>query len=59
MLITRSPFSLPTNMDIEKNICLFMPMIFTLIEMKFHIDINNGELLIITWEKNKEENCHS
>jgi hypothetical protein len=41
------------------SICLFMSMIFILIEIKFDIDINNDELLIIIWEHNKEENCHS
>jgi hypothetical protein len=37
---------------------LFMSMIFTLIEIKFDIDINNDELLIIIWEHNKKEICH-
>jgi len=48
-------------MDIKKkiSICLFMSMIFILIEIKFDIDINNDELLIIIWELNKEENRHS
>jgi hypothetical protein len=36
-----------------------MSMIFTLFEIKFDIDINNDKLLIIIWEINKEENCHS
>jgi len=45
-------------MDTEKqvNMCLFMSMIFILIEIKFNIDINNDELLIIIWEHNKKEN---
>ncbi len=30
--------------------CLFMSMIFILIEIKFDIDINNDELLITIWE---------
>jgi hypothetical protein len=33
-----------------------MSMIFILIEIKFDIDINNDELLIIIWEHNKKEN---
>jgi len=36
-----------------------LSMIFTLIEIKFHIDINNDELLILIWEPKKDENCHS
>jgi hypothetical protein len=45
-------------MDMERqiNMCLFMSMIFILIEIKFDIDINNDELLIIIWEHNKKEN---
>jgi len=45
-------------MDTKKqvNMCPFMPMIFILIEIKFNIDINNDELLIIIWEHNKKEN---
>jgi hypothetical protein len=31
-----------------------MCMIFMLIEIKFDIDINNDELLIIIWEYNKK-----
>jgi len=31
-----------------------MFMIFVLIEIKFDIDINNDELLIIIWEHNKK-----
>jgi hypothetical protein len=38
------------------NMCFFMFMIFVLIEIKFDIDINNDELLIIIWEHNKKEN---
>jgi hypothetical protein len=36
-----------------------MSMIFILIEIKFDIDINNDELLLIIWEHNKEENCNA
>jgi hypothetical protein len=36
-----------------------MSMMFILIEIKFDIDINNDELLLIICEHNKEENCHS
>jgi hypothetical protein len=36
-----------------------MSMIIILIEIKFDVDINNDELLIITWKHNKEENHHS
>jgi hypothetical protein len=32
------------------NMCLFMSMIFILIEIKFDININNDELLIIIWK---------
>jgi hypothetical protein len=35
-----------------------MSMIFILIEIKFDIDINNDELLIIMREHNKNENRH-
>jgi hypothetical protein len=35
-----------------------MSMIFILIEIKFHIDINNDELLIIMREHNKNEIRH-
>jgi hypothetical protein len=47
-------------MDMKKQIymCFFMSMIFILIEIKFDIDINNDELLIIMREHNKNENCH-
>jgi len=47
-------------MDIKRqiNMCLFMSMIFILIEVKFDIDINNDELLIVIWKHNKKENCH-
>jgi hypothetical protein len=38
--------------------CLFMSMIFILIGIKFDIDVNNDELLIITWEHYKKENRH-
>jgi hypothetical protein len=33
-------------------------MIFIVIGIKFDLDINNDELLIITWEHNKKENHH-
>jgi len=33
-----------------------MSVIFILIEIKFNIDINNDELLIIIWKHNKNEN---
>jgi hypothetical protein len=47
-------------MDTKKQIymCLFMFMIFILIEIKFDIYINNDELLIIMREHNKNENHH-
>jgi hypothetical protein len=35
--------------------CHFMSMIFILIEIKFDIDINNDELLIIMREHNKNK----
>jgi hypothetical protein len=35
-----------------------MFIIFILIEIKFDIDMNNDELLIIIWEHNKKEKCH-
>jgi hypothetical protein len=35
--------------------CIFMSMMFILIEITFDIDINNDELLIIIWEHNKKE----
>jgi hypothetical protein len=38
--------------------CFFMCMIFILIEIKFNIDVNNDEFLIIIWEHNKKENRH-
>jgi hypothetical protein len=61
IFITISPLSLSTNMDIKKqiNLCLFMSTTFMLIKIKFHVDINNDEFLIITWsEHNKKENHH-
>jgi hypothetical protein len=33
-------------------------MTFKLIQIKFDIDINNDELLIIVWEHNTRENFH-
>ncbi len=44
-------------MDIKRqiNMCIFMSMMFTLIEITFDIDINSDELLIIIWEHNKKE----
>jgi hypothetical protein len=46
-------------MDMKKqiNMCIFMSMIFLLMEIKFDIHINKDELLIIIWEHNKKENC--
>jgi len=41
------------------NMHIFMFMIFILMKIKFDIHINNDELLIIIWEHNKKENCHS
>jgi hypothetical protein len=35
------------NMKRQINMCLFMSIIFILIKIKFDIDVNNGELLII------------
>jgi hypothetical protein len=37
------------------NMYPFTPMIFILIEIKFDIDINNDELLIIKWKHNKKK----
>jgi hypothetical protein len=37
------------------NMYLFMSMIFILIEIKFNIDINNDELLIIKRKHNKKK----
>jgi len=47
-------------MDIKRqiNMCLFMSIIFILVEIKFDIDKNNDELSIIIWEYNKKENHH-
>jgi hypothetical protein len=44
-------------MDMKRqiNMCLFMSMIFILIEIKFDIDINNDELLITIWEINRRK----
>jgi hypothetical protein len=57
MLIIISSLFLPTNMDMKKqiNMYLFMPMIFILIEIKFDININNDELLIIKQKRNKKK----
>jgi len=43
-------------MDMKRqiNMCIFMSMIFILIEITSDIDTNNDELLII-WEHNKKE----
>jgi hypothetical protein len=48
------PF-LSTNMDMERqiNMCLFMSMKFILIEIKFDIDIDSDEFLLIIWKHNK------
>jgi hypothetical protein len=46
------------NMKRQINMCIFMFMIFILIIIKFDIDINNDELLIIICEHNKKENHH-
>jgi len=35
-----------------------MFIIFILIEIKFDIDINNDELLIIVWEHDKKRKYH-
>jgi hypothetical protein len=35
-----------------------MSMTFELIQIKFDIDINNDELLIIIWEHSMRENFH-
>jgi hypothetical protein len=40
------------------NMCIFMFMIFILMEIKFDIHINNDKLLILIWEHNKKEICH-
>jgi hypothetical protein len=55
-----SSLSLPTNMNMKRqiNMCVFMSMIFILIEIKFDIDTNNDKLLIIIWKHNKKENHH-
>jgi hypothetical protein len=45
------------DMKSQINMCIFMFMIFILIEIKFDIDIHNDELLIIIWEHIKKENC--
>jgi len=34
-----------------------MSMMCMFINMKFNIDINNDELLIVIWKHNKKENC--
>jgi hypothetical protein len=44
-------------MKSQINMCIFMFMIFIVIEIKFKIEINNDELLIIIGEHNKKENC--
>ncbi len=42
-------------MDMRKQINMgLICMIFMLIEIKFDIDINNDELLIIIWKYNKK-----
>ncbi len=55
--MTISPLSLLTNMDMKRQIkmYLFMSMILIVIEIEFDIDINNDKLLIIIWENNKKE----
>jgi hypothetical protein len=47
-------------MDMKKkiNMCLFISKKFILIKIKFDIDQNNDEILIIIWEHSKKENCH-
>ncbi len=49
--------TLEAHMKRQISMCIFMSMIFISIEIKFDIEINNDELLII-WEHNKKENCH-
>jgi hypothetical protein len=46
------------DMQMQINMCLFVSMIFILIKIKFNIDKNNDELLIIIWEHNKVKNYH-
>jgi hypothetical protein len=47
-------------MDMKKqiNMCLFISKKFILIKIKFDINRNNYEILIIIWGHNKKENCH-
>jgi hypothetical protein len=40
----------------QNNMCIFMSMIFILIQIKFDIDINNDELLQTMWEHKKKKN---
>jgi hypothetical protein len=53
----RKKTNLPSNIDMKRkiNMCFLKSMIFILIEIKIDIDVNNDELLIIIWERNKEE----
>ncbi len=43
------------NMKMQNNMCIFMSIIFILIQIKFDIDINNDELLQTMWEHKKKE----
>jgi hypothetical protein len=47
-------------MDMKRkiNMCLFMPMIFTLIQRKLKIEINNDELLETIWDIRKGVDLH-
>jgi hypothetical protein len=61
-LILLYSFSLPTNMDMKRqiNMCFFKSMIFILIQIKFDIDINNDKLMKTIWNirrKIKVDNC--
>jgi len=61
IFITNSLFSLPTNMDMKKqiNMCLFMSMEFVLNQTKFDIDITNYELMKTIWKYKKKKSWSS
>jgi hypothetical protein len=43
------------DMKMQINMCIFMSIMFILIQIKFDIDINNDELLETIWKHKKKK----
>jgi hypothetical protein len=52
-------FSLPTNMNMKRQIkmCFFTSMIFILVKIKLDMNINNNEPLKTIWKQKKKKKC--